>query len=97
MIIPLSAFSTDRMIPLITQLKSTSNKLCVANFSWRPGKLFDGVNLQLSILLQKVGQQSEGIDTTRYLMWIQKHGLNFFQKLNMCERMTTDSLAASRN
>ena len=81
MIIPLSAFSTDRMIPLITQLKSTSNKLCVANFSWRPGKLFDGVNLQLSILLQKVGQQSEGIDTTRYLMWDSEARPELFSKI----------------
>ena len=81
MIIPLSAFSTDRMIPLITQLKSTSNKLCVANFSWRPGKLFDGVNLQLSILLQKVGQQSEGIDTTRYLMWDSEARPELFSKV----------------
>jgi methylase of polypeptide subunit release factors len=81
MIIPLSAFSTDRMIPLITHLKSTSNKLCVANFSWRPGKLFDGVNLQLSILLQKVGQQSEGIDTTRYLMWDSEARPELFSKI----------------
>jgi len=81
MIIPLSAFSTDRMIPLITHLKSTSNKLCVANFSWRPGKLFDGVNLQLSILLQKVGQQSEEIDTTRYLMWDSEARPELFSKI----------------
>jgi methylase of polypeptide subunit release factors len=81
MIIPLSAFSTDRMIPLITHLKSTSNKLCVANFSWRPGKLFDGVNLQLSILLQKVGQQSEEIDTTRYLMWDSEARPELFSKV----------------
>jgi hypothetical protein len=81
MIIPLSAFSTDRMIPLITHLKSTSNKLCVANFSWRPGKLFDGVNLQLSILLQKVGQQSEEVDTTRYLMWDSEARPELFSKI----------------
>jgi hypothetical protein len=81
MIIPLSAFSTDRMIPLITHLKSTSNKLYVANFSWRPGKLFDGVNLQLSILLQKVGQQSEEVDTTRYLMWDSEARPELFSKI----------------
>ena len=81
MIIPLSAFSTDRMIPLITHLKSTSNKLCVANFSWRPGKLFDGVNLQLSILLQKVGHQSEEVDTTRYLMWDSEARPELFSKI----------------
>ena len=81
MIIPLSAFSTDRMIPLIAHLKSTSNKLWVANFSWRPGKLFDGVNLQLSILLQKVGRQSEEVDTTRYLMWDSEARPELFSKI----------------
>ncbi len=69
MIVPFSAFSTDRMIPLITHLKNSSGWLKIANFSWRPGKLFDGVHLQLSILLQKVAKQLERIETTRYLMW----------------------------
>jgi hypothetical protein len=81
MIVPLSAFSTDRMIPLITHLKSTSKKLHVAHFSWRPGKLFDGVNLQLSILLQKVGQQSQEVDTTRYLMWDSEARPELFSKI----------------
>jgi len=94
MIIPLSAFSTDRMIPLIAHLKSTSNKLCVANFSWRPGKLFDGVNLQLSILLQKVGEQSKEIDTTRYLMWDSEARPELFSKIEYV-RTHDDRLAGS--
>jgi len=81
MILPLSAFSTDRMIPLITHIKNTSSKLSVANFSWRPGKLFDGVNLQLSILLQKVGAQAEEVDTTRYIMWDSKARPELFSKI----------------
>ncbi len=81
MIIPLSAFSTDRMIPLITHLKSTSSKLSIANFSWRPGKLFDGVNLQLSILLQRIGQETGDIDTTRYLMWDSEARTELFSKI----------------
>jgi Eco57I restriction-modification methylase len=81
MIIPLSAFSTDRMIPLITHLKNTSNRLCIANFSWRPGKLFDGANLQLSILLQNVGLQCERVVTTRYLMWDSEARPELFSKI----------------
>ena len=50
MIIPLSAFSTDRMKPLISSMITHSSELKISNFSWRPGKLFDGVNLQLSIV-----------------------------------------------
>lgn len=69
MIIPVSAFSTDRMIPLIKLMKEQSTLLHVANFSWRPGKLFDGVNLQLSIYLQEVGLPKPNIFTTKYILW----------------------------
>jgi methylase of polypeptide subunit release factors len=92
MIIPLSAFSTDRMIPLITHLKSTSTKLSIANFSWRPGKLFDGVNLQLSILLQRVGQETGDINTTRYLMWDSEARTDLFSKIEYVK--TRDSRLA---
>ena len=81
MIVPLSAFSTDRMIPLITHLKANSGQLKVANFSWRPGKLFDGVNLQLSILLQRVAQQLKRVETTRYLMWDSEARPELFSKI----------------
>lgn len=81
MIIPLSAFSTDRMIPLITHLKCHSEKLKIANFSWRPGKLFDGVHLQLSILLQKKGSQLSVIESTRYLMWDSEARPELFSKI----------------
>ena len=81
MIIPLSAFSTDRMIPLITHLKTHSSRLKIANFSWRPGKLFDGVHLQLSILLQRIAPQLEKIETTRYLMWDSEARPELFSKI----------------
>lgn len=70
MIIPLSAFCTDRMIPFIDFTKSTSNSLHIANFSWRPGKLFEGANLQLSIMMQTVGEISVSrCYTTKYILW----------------------------
>jgi hypothetical protein len=69
MIIPLSAFSTDRMIPLISDLKNSSSTLHIAHFGWRPAKLFDGVNLQLSIVLQHYGSPPSRIETTRYILW----------------------------
>jgi len=81
MIVPLSAFSTDRMIPLIAHCKRSSGCLRIANFSWRPGKLFDGVNLQLSIVLQRVGSQLERIETTRYLMWDSEARQELFSKV----------------
>jgi hypothetical protein len=81
MIIPLSAFSTDRMIPLITHLKTHSSQLQIANFSWRPGKLFDGVHLQLSIVLQRAGSELGKIETTRYLMWDSEARPELFSKV----------------
>jgi hypothetical protein len=81
MIVPLSAFSTDRMIPLMLHIKENSGLLNIANFSWRPGKLFDGVNLQLSILLQKIDENLKSIETTRYLMWDSVARQDLFSKI----------------
>ncbi len=69
MIIPLSAFSTDRMIPFIDHIKDTSKEIRIANFSWRPAKLFEGANLQLSILLQDLGGNNPSIWSTKYILW----------------------------
>ncbi|MBD2138292.1 Eco57I restriction-modification methylase domain-containing protein [Anabaena sp. FACHB-1237] len=84
MIIPLSAFSTDRMQPLINYIKRTSLDLYLANFSWRPGKLFDGVNLQLTIMIQKIGYTSNinnNIYTTKYILWESETRNELFSKI----------------
>ena len=81
MIVPISAFSTDRMIPLIKNLKHNSSTLDIANFSWRPGKLFDGVNLQLSIVLQTLGKVRPKIETTKYTLWDSEARPELFSKV----------------
>ncbi|MCD6271473.1 MAG: Eco57I restriction-modification methylase domain-containing protein, partial [Deltaproteobacteria bacterium] len=81
MIIPLSAFSTDRMIPLIKFSKEYSSRIHIANFSWRPGKLFEGVNLQLSILLQKIGKDKVDIKTSQYILWESEARSELFSKI----------------
>ena len=81
MIVPISAFSTDRMIPLIKNLKHHSSSLHTANFSWRPGKLFDGVNLQLSIILQTLGKARPKIQTTKYILWDSQARPELFSKI----------------
>ena len=80
-IVPLSAYSTDRMIPLMAHLKSCSGRIKIANFSWRPGKLFDGVNLQLSIMLQRGKTPLRLIETTRYLAWASETRSDLFSKI----------------
>ena len=81
MIVPISAFSTDRMIPLIKNLKHHSSSLHIANFSWRPGKLFDGVNLPLSIVLQALGKERPKIQTTKYILWDSQARPELFSKI----------------
>ena len=81
MIIPLSAFSTDRMTPLIDDLKKASVSLHISHFGWRPAKLFDGVNLQLSIVIQKYGAPPANIKTSRYVLWESSSRSFLFERL----------------
>jgi hypothetical protein len=81
MIAPISAFSTDRMIPLINEVKAKSSLTYISNFSWRPGKLFDGVNLQLSIILEKLGMDRNETFSTRYLLWDSEARPELFSKI----------------
>jgi len=94
MIVPLSAFSTDRMIPLISEMKRASSTCHVSNFSWRPGKLFDGVNLQLSIALLQRGIDPTTIFSTRYILWDSIARPELFAKVEYC-RVTDERLAGS--
>ncbi len=89
MIIPLSAFSTDRMTPLIDDLKRTSVSLHISHFGWRPAKLFDGVNLQLSIVIQKYGTPPANIKTSRYVLWESSSRSFLFERLEYV--FTTDA------
>jgi hypothetical protein len=86
MILPLSAFSTDRMIPFIGLVKTRSSQLNIVNFGWRPAKLFDGVNLQLSIMLQIVGNTAAPkIESTRYTLWETQERSILFSKIAFAE------------
>jgi hypothetical protein len=81
MIIPLSAFSTDRMIPLIEHVRSNGASVHLSNFSWRPAKLFEGVNLQLSILMKEYGEQTPDIFTSNYVLWDSEERPILFSKI----------------
>ncbi|HUT58507.1 MAG TPA: DNA methyltransferase [Phycisphaerae bacterium] len=94
MIVPLSAFSTDRMIPLIAELKATSSICHISSFSWRPGKLFDGANLQLSIALIQRGKCPTTIFSTRYILWDSIARPELFSKVEYA-MVTDDRLAGS--
>jgi len=69
-IIPLSALCTQRMSPIFRLLTTKSSHLWASHFGWRPAKLFEGVNLRLSVVLarQRSGN-SRQVYTTRYNKW----------------------------
>lgn len=71
MIVPMSAFCTQRMEKLMTLLERNCSEMRVSHFGWRPSKLFDNVNRALSILLAEKHTQSEKciINTTTYMKW----------------------------
>ena len=69
-IVPISAVSTPRMLPLMRLLASHST-VHLSNFAVRPGKLFVGVDMNLSILIgtseRRKGQSR--VMTTAYNRW----------------------------
>jgi hypothetical protein len=50
-IVPISSVSTPRMAPMMGMLAINCNSLWISNFAVRPGKLFTGVDMNLSILI----------------------------------------------
>ncbi|MGH7135765.1 MAG: Eco57I restriction-modification methylase domain-containing protein, partial [Pirellulales bacterium] len=71
-ITPISAICTPRMLPLMRFLARNVSCLHAANFAVRPGKLFTGVDMNLTILLghQPNGTQPERqIFSTQYNRW----------------------------
>jgi hypothetical protein len=67
MIVPLSIVSTQRMKCVQEVLEA--NRCCwYANFSWRPGKLFDTVNRALTIFIS-LPSEPRAAYSTRYQKW----------------------------
>jgi hypothetical protein len=71
-IVPISSISTPRMTPMIEFLKEKLDNLWISNFSVRPGKLFTGVDMNLSILISRRSRtktNSHCLYSTRYNRW----------------------------
>lgn len=78
-ILPLSAFCTQRMRPLIELVKRRSGAKWVAHFGWRPATLFEGVNIPLSILISKPG--AHATHTTTFVKWYKEQRPALFSNL----------------
>jgi hypothetical protein len=79
LILPLSAFCTQRMVPLIQLVKDVDASKWISHFGWRPSKLFEGVNIPLSILFIKAGPQI--INTTTFIKWYSEYRPALFSNI----------------
>lgn len=87
MIIPISAFCTARMESFMKVLKNDSNRIYISNYAERPGKLFEGAERNLSIMLAKKSIQDMdcSIYTTYYYKWKSENRDLLFKKISYQE------------
>lgn len=86
-IVPISSVSTPRMLPMMNLLWSHSKNIHVSNFSVRPGKLFSGVDMNLSIFITKIKNINSECEiyTTKYNRWNERYRANLFETLTYAE------------
>ncbi|MBI4325330.1 MAG: SAM-dependent methyltransferase, partial [Chloroflexi bacterium] len=82
-IVPISSVSTPRMLPLMRVLRSEFSPLYLSHFAVRPGKLFVGVDMNLTIIVgQRVATKSDSvIVSTAYNRWGEQSRAPLFQTL----------------
>lgn len=69
-ILPISSVSTPRMLPLMEFFTSKLGSIHVSNYAVRPGKLFVGVDMNLSIIIGNAAKrENPQVFTTRYQRW----------------------------
>ena len=69
-IVPISSVSTSRMANLMTLVAETYSPLLISNFAVRPGKLFVGADMNLTIMIgQKSQTGTSNVLTTSYNRW----------------------------
>ncbi|MEG3874092.1 MULTISPECIES: Eco57I restriction-modification methylase domain-containing protein [unclassified Microcoleus] len=71
MIIPLSAFCTQRMIEIWNIMLQSCGDHWISHYGFRPSKLFDGVNLRLAIALSSKSKDSNQLKcyTSKFNKW----------------------------
>jgi len=84
MIVPLALVSTQRMKTVQSILEANS-ATWYANFSWRPGKLFDTVNRALTIFVSKRCEDRSSAFSTSYQKWNSDARNNLISTMMYCE------------
>jgi hypothetical protein len=83
-IVPISAVSTPRMIPLLQLCDQRFHNVWVSSFAVRPGKLFVGVDMNLSIITGGRRASPGGMNgrfTTAYTRWSSEQRIFLFQTI----------------
>ena len=82
-IVPISAVSTPRMTPLLQLCNQRFNNFWASSYAVRPGKLFVGVDMNLSILTGggQVSSMKQNRFTTAYIRWASEQRDVLFQTL----------------
>ena len=91
MIIPLSAYCTDRMDVFQSyEVKSCPN-IWLSNYAERPSKLFQGAerNLTIAILLKESRKRDINIFTTSYYKWSSSIRCNLFDNISYIDSTST--------
>lgn len=85
-ILPLSAFCTQRMLPLVKLVKERYSTKWISHFGWRPATLFEGVNIPLSIVVcSSVTKSRPNLFTTDFNKWYQENRISLMENLQYSE------------
>ncbi|MDR4498509.1 MAG: Eco57I restriction-modification methylase domain-containing protein [Candidatus Scalindua sp.] len=81
-IVPISSVSTPRMVPMLSIMQKKSTNLFISTYAVRPAKLFNGVDMNLTIFLGiKNDRGNSFTSTTNYLRWYEDNRSNLFSTL----------------
>jgi hypothetical protein len=94
-IVPISSISTPRMLPLM-RLIANDLEPYISNFAVRPGKLFVGVDMNLTILVgtRKEAQEEQKAFSTNYTRWQDASRDYLFPTLSYCPTELISSISA---
>ncbi|MBL0330032.1 MAG: Eco57I restriction-modification methylase domain-containing protein [Bacteroidetes bacterium] len=79
-IIPNSSISAGKLSPLQAILK-TNKSSWISNYSWRPGKLFDGANMLLAIIISDCNTKDQ-LYSSQYYKWYNDYRPDLFQNIS---------------
>lgn len=88
MIIPHSAFCTDRMQPLLKIFQTGT--IWTSTYDIRPSKLFNGVDQRLAIYLHFPNSDKTLIGTTQYNRWNEEMRPSLFENLEISINIQSD-------